>query len=784
MEFPEIWAKSPEEPGGVGQSLVTHTRAVLARLASLRERQPMLPDLCGQPRLWRWAALACALHDLGKCAPGFQAMVHGGGSRFPHRHEVISLSVLPILLDGAAKTDLRWVAAGIVSHHWELAKLREAYPRADPTMDIPDGCAALVRALDQHTVERMWAVATEALLPAAAALGFVDRGSVSGAAPRFVEWATWVPGNVRRCLDAVEGLAGKAVGVDQTALACRFLRGLVLLSDHAGSAGEAFTDVPAFADPASMRCALARITDASEPYDHQRAAMETGTPAVLVAPTGSGKTEASLLWAAAQRREGRGAPPIFYVLPYQASLNAMRARLGDLFGDPAVVLQHSRAVEALYRQLLDRGYSPADAARTAVHEKNLGRLHVSPVRVTTPYQLLRGAYQLRGHPALWADAAGGIFILDEVHAYETTRLGMILELLSHLTQDLGARVLVLSATFPGVLREALAAAVGRASEIVASGETHERFRRHRLLLAEGELVDPETVARIAGSARRGMAVLVVATTVARAQAIWSELRRPEHLGSAAKGVRLLHSRFCARDRFLKELEVRASLATDGQRLPGEPTVLVATQVVEVSLDIDFDVLFSDPAPLEALVQRFGRVNRRRRLPTADVVVMTRVPEDSPVYPAELVHAALARLRTSAGETIDEAGIQTWLDEIYRGEIAAEWHRGVVEARSAFRRDVLDSLTVFDSSPELTQRFDDLFDGSEILPRGLEAEYRERRRREPLAASELMVPITSRQASWLARQGRLRRDVDGLRIADVHYDAELGLDLARQAPDGI
>lgn len=782
--FDDIWAKSSVRDGEPGQSLIEHTRAVLARLAALRNRQPSLHELCSHPRLWHWAGMACALHDLGKCAKGFQHMLRKG-PRFQERHEVLSLALLPSFMGEDGARDLPWVAAGIVSHHRELTQLRQMYDPGDVTMGLTDSCERLSTILDRPTLERMWFLASDYLIPMADECGFLEDAWRPKAAkpPDFDHWASWVSSHVRCSLNAVEDLARDAVGSDQHALACRFLRGLVLLSDHAGSADEAFRNLQTLVSPAAMLSALSPSLTEENFYEHQQKAREARGSVILIAPTGTGKTEAALLWASAQDISGRGTPPLFYVLPYQVSLNAMRERLGRVLGDDSVVLQHSRALQALYTQLLNRGYSSEEAKRTAVRERGLSRLHVSPIRVMTPYQLLRGAYQLPGHSALWTDAASGMFVLDEIHAYETTRLGMILGLLSHLVRELGARVFVMSATLPTILREELEEAIGPVTHVLASGATYERFQRHRIHLIDGDLLDSSNLDRIVESAERGQSVLVVATTVGRAQQAWEALRRPERLGQGAT-VKLLHGRFCGRDRFDKEQELRSAVATERAYAQRKPVVLVATQVVEVSLDVDFDVLFSDPAPLEALLQRFGRVNRKGRLESADVAVMTKILPNSPVYAATLVEGALKCLASSNEKIVDESKVQTWLDQIYAGEDGKQWKREVTQARQDFRRDVLDTLSVFDSSPELAQRFDELFDGSEVVPKSLEAQYLEWLERDPLLASSLLVPITSRQAGWLNWQGRLRSTSDGIRVADTAYDPEIGLQLSRTAPDDV
>ena len=106
------------------------------------------------------------------------------------------------------------------------------------------------------------------------------------------------------------------------------------------------------------------------------------------------------------------------------------------------------------------------------------------------------------------------------------------------------------------------------------------------------------------------------------------------------------------------------------------------------------------------------------------------------------------------------------------------------SRCDFRRDVLDTLSVFDSSPELEKRFDDLFDGTELLPASLEREYENLYESDPLLAPGLLVPRKFQQAAVLHRQGRLRQLHDGVRVADVPYDSERGLAIGSAAPDGI
>ncbi len=704
-------------------------------------------------RLWPRAAAAVMFHDLGKCCQGFQNTVRGG-VRFRQRHEVLSVALLTRLVPSDANGDLPWIAAAILTHHKDLDEIGELYP---DELDV-DGLEQLETEATPsffETAERVFLDCFHPLLLDVCDLKFaVPVRTPPGGAVR----------SIRPVLNAAFELARRirnqgASSAD--AIGGRFLRGLLLLADHAGSAGEAFGLLNQIESESVMLAALK--VNAADLYRHQRD-LRPGN-ATLIAPTGSGKTEAAMLWAARTGVQGFGKPVLFYVLPYQASINAMQLRLARSLGTTKVALQHSRAAQAVYRQLLDRDYEPALAARLARKERSLAKLHAKPVRILTPYQLLRGAYQLKGHEALWTDASNSLMIFDEIHAYESVRLGMILATLNHLTRDLGVRALIMSATMPRRLQQIVQSMLPGGHHLSASPETFAEFRRHCVHLLDGDLLEPGIADRVCADASAGKAVLVVATTVARAQQIYRQLR-----AELADRISLLHGRFHAEDRFDKEKHLALKRGPEGN----EPIVLVATQVVEVSLDVDFDVLYTDPAPLEALVQRFGRVNRRRRVPLRDVFVMQAIPEGSPVYEEHIVRAALEQLARVDNAPLDESMVQQMLDAIYDGPLGAVWAGEVQKHMADFQRNVLDSLMPFRSSDELAAKFDELFDGFQVLPKSLEAEYARRKEEDELSAPALLVPITRGQ--FFSIKPILK---SGTFVADRPYSSLEGLELSRE-----
>ena len=309
-------------------------------------------------------------------------------------------------------------------------------------------------------------------------------------------------------------------------------------------------------------------------------------------------------------------------------------------------------------------------------------------------------------------------------------------------------------------------------EVKASPDLFEQFKRHQLVLLEDELTSDKALKRIESDARQGKSVLVVCNLVNRAQTVYEALAA--RLEGSGVHSELLHGRFNMHDRSNKEATIRErSGSTSDKRTP---VLLVATQVVEVSLDIDLDTIYTDPAPLEALIQRFGRVNRRRKLNgLAPVHVFTEPADGQHIYDETLVKRTLSILRSNNGQAIHEGEIGQWLDQIYDGEVAERWQQEYEIAADEFESVCLKTMRAFCSDQSLEELFYKAFDGIEVLPEVFYDTYQEYKQSEPIRAGELLVPISIGRYHALKNSGQLypkeRREPY---IAKVPYSSELGL----------
>lgn len=776
IEWHSILAK-PDE------SLITHTWHVLSRLSDQLRLRPALSAEIDTPRLWHWLYWGTFLHDFGKCASGFQKMLKSPKrERWGFRHEALSLAFVDWLFP-RGNPDRMPVIAVIACHHKDADQIIADYGAMYhdyPEDDLVAQMIAQVSAVDQLTLYRWLSTCAQEW---AALLGFtpyIDQVTMPD------ETMIKKPLEARSIYEAVEDLRAYtqrlSFRVDpQAAQLGMLLRGMILIADHAGSADSRRIPFASLDLPSETRMAML-FKAGNDPYPHQRqAATSSAGSALLIAPTGSGKTEAALLWLNRQAElDGYAPARVFYVLPYQASMNAMHKRLGDTFDQNQIGLQHGHAQQAIYYAALSDTLNTDSAANIAQINEDVSRLHRFPLNVQSPYQMLKSPYQLKGHEALFASFQGGRFILDEIHAYEPERLALIVGFIDFLRRYAGARFFIMSATMPSHIRQVLLEALPDLRQIEAAPETVAAFQRHRVRLLEGSLED--ALDRIIADASQGRSVLVCCNTVRRARMIHAELRRR----LPYQPIILAHSRFNSRDRTEKESQIMAQVGV-GADQRGQKPIVVATQVIEVSLNIDMDTLYSEVAPLEALLQRFGRVNRARKTKSrlADVYVVREQPDDVRyLYSPDLIEAALNKLDEINGHPVDEASVGKWLDELYAGAAHDAWWTKYRQSAASFQADILGTLKPFATDESIESAFYQMFNGVEVLPASALRDYEGLiNSGNVIEASSLLVPLRWQQYKRLAQNGKAWRDTlqkgrypTPIYVVNADYSPESGLDI--------
>lgn len=512
------------------------------------------------------------------------------------------------------------------------------------------------------------------------------------------------------------------------------------------------------------------------PYFHQQKATEISGNIVLTAPTGSGKTEASLMWLHKQMKEN-GQGRTFYILPFTASINAMFERLDEkMQGNNEIVgVVHGKLSEYIESRFGEEKYSKQNE-KLKLELKESFRALVPPLKVATPFQLLKSIFGLKGFEKGIFEMSGGYFIFDEIHAYDPEVTAQIKVLIEFATKFLNVKVCLMTATLPTFLKKEFTDAIGEHSEISADAELYQSFVRHRIKVADGLL--SEHIDDIQQRLDAGDKVLVVSNTVRQAQDIYNRLE-------ASKKV-LLHSAFNGTDRNQKEAE----LMSDDVKL------LVGTQAIEVSLDIDYDVIFTEPAPLDALLQRFGRVNRHRvngkyRPPCDCIVFSERNDMDKYIYKNEEVIArtldALRTIQSKNSGIVAENELQFYIDQVYPNWSEKE-KEDFDRVYSHLSADVRENLSPFIYDAHREEEFENQFDGVKVLPVILKMHYQKLlEANQFIKAESLKVSISKKRFMSLISNENIQRDISAFLIihkeeikeqtyyiVNRKYNSELGL----------
>ena len=618
-----VLAKS-EKQGGL--QLHEHTRHVIEAI------EPMAHAYGFDATLARNGAI---LHDLGKGHPAFQAML----IEKPKERQAFWLAQLPA--SDAIRNELFYRADGRnLYHRHELSSLLflPLFPE--------DEWEVLIDMVVAHHKSVLLDGRELGLLD------LVDKNDLDEVFERHSEaWDEWAP-EALKVADQF-GVDTRTVSLDEAYEAFQFTytyarakpdgwsrwRGLLMGADHFASA---YMD-----DTKAKGSTLFQVPDltfydqraqSAKAFLYPLTGVRTDEPAphtLVTAPTGAGKTDFLM-----RRCRGR----VFYTLPFQASINAMYRRITKALPDADV-----RRLHAASRLELE---DEAEEDVELQHHPGAG------VKVMTPHQLAAIVFGTPKHEATALDLAGNDVILDEIHTYDALARAMVVQIVRTLDR-LGCRVHIGTATIPTALADTLVAVLGGKEQVYQvrfDDATLASFNRHEV----HKLPDEAAARRVIEEALAAdQHVLFISNQVNRAQDRFRWITKT--FGDAVPAL-LIHSRFKRGERKTLEEQVETF-----QQLAG-PCIVCSTQVIEVSLDISFDVMVTDAAPLDSLIQRFGRINRIRDETTMGTLkpvhVIAPPDEDGAIKPYDAAEVRASFEKLPDGNVLDERDVQKRIDAVF------------------------------------------------------------------------------------------------------------------------
>jgi CRISPR-associated endonuclease/helicase Cas3 len=590
--------------------------------------------------------IAALFHDIGKANEGFQdAMAAKGFKAQSLRHEHLSALLLCLPSIGAwlsanASVDVDVVVAAVLSHHlkasadgeWQVLQAKHATPTA---LFFDDDQV-------RDALRRIAEVA--GLRPFAA----------SFPAPRYVD-AAWTP--------AWEALFDRAARFAsrlhkepaRLPLSLAVKAGLIVCDSVSSGLWREEHDITTWIETVAHSTALAhddidthvldrRIEELGDKWQgwhgFQTGAASVGRRGLLLAACGSGKTLAAWRWASAVSKEQKIGRVIFLYPTRGTATEGFRDYVAHAPEGHAALVHGTSTYELTGMMANPDEAPPSLKGKSAVVDESEARLFALGLWgkryfSATVDQFLGFIEHAYGGLCLLPALADAAVVFDEIHSYDPKMWNALVAFL----ERFDVPVLCMTATLPPSRRKQLEERCGlrsypTASEMQELKDLEEKESCPRYRLASATIDDALAAAVAAVTA--GQRVLWVVNTVRRCQRLARALK--QRVGAELR-VGVYHSRFKLEDRQDRHRET-----IDAFRAPatGEPPAAIAitTQVCEMSLDLDADLLITENAPISSLVQRFGRANRHLRRGAAfRATLLTYAPESAAPYDKKELEAA-------------------------------------------------------------------------------------------------------------------------------------------------
>ena len=433
------------------------------------------------------------------------------------------------------------------------------------------------------------------------------------------------------------------------------LLGLLMKCDHSASGGYEIEYPNDFLEDAlnNLLSEFKEKDKSADWNDMQKFCKENSDKNIIaIADTGMGKTEGGFLWG--------GNNKIFFVLPLRTAINAMYKRFDEVIikgenKEERVGLLHSNSLEYYLNNKKELIIDDKDEKEMDILEYNKRGKHLSlPVTICTPDQIFNFILKYKGYESKLATLSYSKIILDEMQMYDASLLAAVIFGITKII-EMGGKIAIVTATFPPIIEYFLnkylmkdnknvIKDLDKPEEIVKEPIfikkkfTNNEKIRHNIVLIDDEIGIEQILWQFRKNRndnKKFNKILVICNTIKKAQEIYSKLKvkledyfrelesdkkktcstseretklkNDEEINKKInKILHLLHSNFIREDREEKEKEI----LDFGKTECNEDVIWISTSLVEASLDIDFDYLFTELQDLNSLFQRFGRCNRK------------------------------------------------------------------------------------------------------------------------------------------------------------------------------
>ena len=476
---------------------------------------------------------------------------------------------------------------------------------------------------------------------------------------------------------------------------------------------------------------------------------------LVIGSTGMGKTEASLFWSNGGKT--------FFTLPIRTSINAIYDRIKEDIGYPYIGLLHSTALDYLEEK---------DEFDNQEEVYNQSRNLYKKVTACTIDQIFPFVFKYKGYEKMYATLSYSKIIIDEIQAYSPEIVAIIIKGLE-MIYKIGGNFMIMTATLPRIYKNELE----KLGIKVEFSKFIKQTQRHKIKLEDKDILeDIEIIKKQAQNNK----VLVIVNTVNKAIELYLKLENEKLCN-----VNLLHSRFIYKDRNKKEEQIK-----EFSKNREEKGIWITTQIVEASLDIDFNYLYTEMSTLDSLFQRLGRCYRSREYKGKDENIHIYIKNMSGVkyiYDEEINSKSIELLKEYDGMLLEENIKVDLVDKLY-SEDMLEGTKFLKDFRSGMT--VLNNIIDYQTGKKEAQKLLRNIENINVIPKNIyeenlnifknyakELNYKERHNLKR-KIDKLIISISQSQRRQLFDRLTMNPYINDLWIADLKYNDKIGLILKK------